>query len=125
MQRQTPWLTRTGDWFAGLLEITCMLLEIFRHPDLRGSLALAIKRRLKGAVGYTRTFERSAAAFARERGMDGVICGHVHHPAVIQLGGVLYHNDGDWVQNCTALVEHADGTLELLRPEAVRSSAAA
>jgi len=27
---------------------------------------------------------------------------------------VLYCNDGDWVESCTALAERLDGTLEIL-----------
>ena len=47
--------------------------------------------------------------------MDGVICGHIHHAELREIDGVIYANDGDWVESCTALVEHDDGTLEVLR----------
>ena len=60
-------------------------------------------------------FEAAAAHAAVRRGLDGVICGHIHHAALRDLHGVLYGNDGDWVESCTALVEHLDGTLEILR----------
>jgi UDP-2,3-diacylglucosamine pyrophosphatase LpxH len=53
--------------------------------------------------------------FARAQRVDGVICGHVRHPASRELAGVAYHNDGDWVESCTALVERLDGRLELVR----------
>ena len=48
-------------------------------------------------------------------GFDGVVCGHIHHAAIKTIGGVVYHNDGDWVESCTALVEDARGHLEILR----------
>jgi UDP-2,3-diacylglucosamine pyrophosphatase LpxH len=59
-------------------------------------------------------FEGALASEARRRGFDGVVCGHIHHAEMREIGGVLYVNDGDWVESCTALVEHADGRLELL-----------
>ena len=51
---------------------------------------------------------------ARRRGLDGVVCGHIHHAEIRDLGGMLYCNDGDWVESCTALVEHFDGRLEII-----------
>ncbi len=53
-------------------------------------------------------------AEARGRGVDGVICGHIHHAEIRDVGGITYCNDGDWVESCTALVEHPDGRLEIL-----------
>ncbi len=55
------------------------------------------------------------AEAANERGVDGVVCGHIHHAEIRQIGKVLYCNDGDWVESCTALVEHFDGRLEIIR----------
>ncbi len=52
---------------------------------------------------------------ARERGFDGIICGHLHHPVIERHGDVLYCNDGDWVENCSALMEDADGQLHLIK----------
>ena len=60
----------------------------------------------------------AAPALAEEaarRGVDGVVCGHIHHPEIRAIDGVLYCNDGDWVESCSALVEHHDGRLEILR----------
>lgn len=51
---------------------------------------------------------------ARRRGLDGVICGHIHRPSLVQRDGLVYANDGDWVENLTALAEDRDGTLRLL-----------
>jgi UDP-2,3-diacylglucosamine pyrophosphatase LpxH len=51
---------------------------------------------------------------ARRRGVDGVICGHIHKAECRMIDGIEYINDGDWVESCTALVEHADGRLEIL-----------
>ena len=78
------------------------------------SLSAWLKRQVKGAVKAIDRFESALAGEARRRGMDGVVCGHIHHAEMREVNGVLYLNDGDWVESCTALVEHHDGRLELL-----------
>ena len=78
------------------------------------SLSQWLKGRVKGAVAAIDGFEQALAAHARAGGFDGVVCGHIHCPAMREIGGVLYLNDGDWVESCTALVEHKDGVLELV-----------
>lgn len=78
------------------------------------SLSQWLKRQVKGAVKAIDRFEQALAGEARRRGFDGVVCGHIHHAEMRDVGGVLYTNDGDWVESCTALVEHGDGRLELL-----------
>ena len=78
------------------------------------SLSQWLKRQVKGAVAAIDRFEETLAQHARSRGFDGVVCGHIHHAQMRRIGGVLYLNDGDWVESCTALVEHTDGRLELL-----------
>ena len=78
------------------------------------SLSQWLKRQVKGAVAAIDRFEEALAQHARSRGFDGVVCGHIHHAQMREIGGTLYLNDGDWVESCTALVEHMDGRLELL-----------
>ena len=78
------------------------------------SLSAWLKRQVKGAVKAIDRFESALAAEARRRGLDGVVCGHIHHAEMREVGGVLYLNTGDWVESCTALVEHHDGRLELI-----------
>jgi UDP-2,3-diacylglucosamine pyrophosphatase LpxH len=78
------------------------------------SLSAWLKRQVKEAVKAIDRFETALAAEARRRGFDGVVCGHIHHAEMREVGGVLYINDGDWVESCTALVEHMDGRLELV-----------
>jgi len=77
-------------------------------------LAIMIKSRIGRALRYIRDYEHTVAADARERRLDGHICGHIHYGNVREIDGVLYCNDGDWVEHCTALTERNDGTLELL-----------
>jgi UDP-2,3-diacylglucosamine pyrophosphatase LpxH len=78
------------------------------------SLAQWLKRQVKGAATAIARFEGALAQAARARGFDGVVCGHIHQPEMRDIHGLLYLNDGDWVENCTALVEHEDGRFELL-----------
>ena len=78
------------------------------------SLSQWLKRQVKEAVKAIDRFETALANEAKRRGMDGVICGHIHHAEMRIVQGVLYMNDGDWVESCTALVEHDDGRFELL-----------
>jgi UDP-2,3-diacylglucosamine pyrophosphatase LpxH len=77
------------------------------------SLASYLKSRIGSAVRYVERFEQAAAHCAARRGLDGVICGHIHRPVMRELHGVQYCNTGDWVDNCTALVEDRSGELRL------------
>lgn len=79
------------------------------------SLSAHVKQRVKGAVNYIGEFEQAVAWDCRRRGFDGVVCGHIHHAEIRDLDGITYHNCGDWVESCTALVEHVDGRVELRR----------
>lgn len=78
------------------------------------SIASYLKHRVKNAVNAISDFEHAVAHAARKYDVDGLVCGHIHHAEIRQIGDVLYCNDGDWVENCTAMVEHMDGTLEIL-----------
>jgi len=90
------------------------------------SLSAHLKKRVKNAVEYVCRYEEAVAHAARERGADGVVCGHIHSAEIRQFGDITYYNDGDWVESCTALVEHADGRMEILDwAERVRAEAAA
>ena len=85
------------------------------------SLSAYLKHRVKNAVSYIAAFEDAIAAEARRRGAEGVVCGHIHKAEIREIDGILYCNDGDWVESCTALVEHWDGRLEILDWAAIRS----
>lgn len=78
------------------------------------SLALWLKQNVKGAVNYINKFENHLVAYCKKGGYDGVICGHIHTPVIRDMEGLIYCNTGDWVESCTALVEHFDGRFELI-----------
>ncbi len=78
------------------------------------SLSAYLKNRVKNAVQYISNYETAIAEEARRRNVDAVVCGHIHHAEIREIDGIQYCNDGDWVESCTALVEHFDGRLEIL-----------
>ncbi len=78
------------------------------------SLSAYLKQQVKEAVKYVGNFEQAVIHAARERDMDGVICGHIHHAVISDFDGVTYANCGDWVESCTALAEEPDGRLRLI-----------
>lgn len=110
------WLAHLGDWaYTRVLELNHWLNSVRARLGLPyWSLSKYLKLKVKRAVAYVDDFERAVAREARARGLDGVVCGHIHHAEIRRVDGVLYANDGDWVESLTALVEHADGRLEIL-----------
>lgn len=100
------------DWALVLNRWFNMARRRFGYPYW--SLSQWLKRQVKEAVKAIDRFEIALATEAKRRGLQGVICGHIHHAEMRMVQGVLYINDGDWVESCTALVEHADGRFELL-----------
>jgi UDP-2,3-diacylglucosamine pyrophosphatase LpxH len=84
------------------------------------SLSKMAKHKVKNAVAFISAFEEVVAKAAAGRGVDGVVCGHIHTAEMRELSGIEYYNDGDWVEGCTALVEHFDGRMEILHwPEEI------
>ena len=110
------WLAIVGD---NLYEFTLKLNRYLNSLRARmglpyWSLSAYLKQKVKSALNYVTDFEVAVANEARNRGHQGVVCGHIHRAEMRDIDGVLYCNDGDWVESRTALVEHFDGALELL-----------
>ena len=110
------WLAFLGDYaYAALLHLNVGFNRVRRRFGLPyWSLSAHIKKKVKNAVAFISRFEEAVAHAAHERGVDGVVCGHIHSAEIRRFGDVTYYNDGDWVESCTALVEHANGHLEIL-----------
>jgi UDP-2,3-diacylglucosamine pyrophosphatase LpxH len=111
------WLALLGDHsYAFLVRVNVMLSWLRRQLGIAGywSLAGYAKRKVKTAVSFIYDFEESVVRNVKSRGLDGVVCGHIHAAAIKQIDGVTYINCGDWVDSCTAIVEHADGRMELI-----------
>ena len=110
------WLAHLGD---AAYEFTLRANRWFNVARARmglpyWSLSRYLKLKVKRAVSYVGDFEAAVAREARKRGANGVVCGHIHHAEMRDIDGILYANDGDWVESLTALVEHTDGRLALI-----------
>ncbi|MCI0506956.1 MAG: UDP-2,3-diacylglucosamine diphosphatase [Gammaproteobacteria bacterium] len=116
------WLIHFGDWLYNRIVILNRHCNYVRRKlgFPYWSLSNFLKLRTKKALQYIESFENAVIREAQRRGVDGVVCGHIHHPAVKQTGGIIYANTGDWVENCTAIVEKKNGQLEMLRWTQVR-----
>jgi len=110
------WLALLGDWAYELAlwsnTITNRIRRSWGLPYW--SFSQWAKLKVKKAVNFIGDFETTLAAKARREGVDGVVCGHIHHAAIRMIDGVQYINTGDFVESCTAIAEHADGRLEIL-----------
>jgi UDP-2,3-diacylglucosamine pyrophosphatase LpxH len=114
--RHAKWLAHVGDTLYDLA------LWLNRHLNtLRTRLGLDywslsqfLKYKVKNAVSFISSFEQVLLREARRRGFDGVVCGHIHHAEIREIDGLLYCNDGDWVESLTALAEDGDGTLSII-----------
>lgn len=116
--RHHRWVAVLGDVaYNALVRINLFisrLRRLFRRPGY-WSLAGYAKQKVKKAASFIFDFEDAIVHAARQRGMDGVICGHIHWPADRDVGGVRYLNCGDWVDTCSAVVEYLDGRIEVVR----------
>jgi UDP-2,3-diacylglucosamine pyrophosphatase LpxH len=111
-----PWLALLGDKAYDLILRVNAHFNWVRRQFGFGywSLSKYLKHKVKGAVDFIFKFEINLAEYARKNGYDGVICGHIHHAEIKDIEGIAYMNSGDWVESCTALVEHLDGSWEVI-----------
>jgi len=120
----SPWLARVGnvmyEFTLALNRYVNGLRRVFGFPYW--SLAGYLKERVKNAMEYISGFERAVAHEARRRGVDGVVCGHIHRAGITSFDGVLYCNDGDWVESCSALTEDLNGRLALTTWDELRAT---
>ena len=116
MRADRKWIMHLGDHAYNFLLWANTRLNIVRRW-LRlpyWSLSAALKAKTKRALNYIHSFEGHVADYCRRKGFDGAICGHIHVAEMRVIDGIVYMNDGDWVESCTALVEHHDGRWELV-----------
>jgi UDP-2,3-diacylglucosamine pyrophosphatase LpxH len=114
--RLAPWLGFLGDKAYDVILSVNSRFNWFRRRMGFGywSLSLYLKHKVKKAVDFIFQFELNLAGYCRKRGFDGVICGHIHHAEIKEIDGIIYMNDGDWVESMTALVENHDGRWEII-----------
>jgi UDP-2,3-diacylglucosamine pyrophosphatase LpxH len=111
------WIAFLGDWAYTLaLWLNLWLNKVRRTLGFPyWSLSAWAKLKVKNAVNFIGSFEAALAEAARRHHADGVVCGHIHHAAIRDIGDIIYVNTGDFVESCTAVAEHHDGRLEILR----------
>ena len=110
------WLAFLGDQaYEMMMRVNVAFNAIRRGLKLPyWSLSAYLKKRVKNAVSYICSFEEAVAHEAVARGLDGIVCGHIHSAEIREIGGVTYYNDGDWVESCTALVEDFTGVMSII-----------
>jgi len=115
--RCSPLLAMIGaSLYDVLLQLNALINAVRRKTGKEyWSLATYLKNKVKNAVQYVDRFEQAVARAARKEGVDGVVCGHIHRAEIRRMENITYMNCGDWVESCTALVEHHDGRIELLQ----------
>jgi len=119
----SPWLAKLGSNVYDLLLAANPYINRARRVfDLpHWSLSAYLKNKAKKAVQYIGSFEDAVAQAARRRGVDAIVCGHIHRAEIRNINGVLYCNGGDWVESCTSLVEDMNGQLRLIDWLALRN----
>lgn len=114
--KHAKWLAYLGDkGYVALIKINTLFnkfRKFFKLPYW--SLSQFLKHKVKKAVSFVTAYEQIMAKEAKRRGYDGVVCGHIHKAELKIIDGIIYANDGDWVESLTALVENYDGTLEII-----------
>lgn len=115
--RHAKWLAHLGDWAYNLaLRVNIVINLVRRRLGFDyWSLSAWAKHKVKNAVSFISRYEQALSLEASRTGVDGVICGHIHHPDMHRNFGIHYINIGDWVESCTAVVENYDGSFELVR----------
>ena len=122
--RLAPWLSILGDKAYDFVLNLNTKFNWIRHRMGFGywSLSLYLKHRVKKAVDFMFQFEQNLANYCKKKGYAGVICGHIHRAEIKEINGVVYMNDGDWCESCTALVEHWNGKWEIVTWAEVRKN---
>ena len=115
--RYHKWVAVLGDYGYTILLWANRHFNKFRAFFNLGywSLSAYLKHKVKSAVNFIFEFESALVHETKKKGYDGVVCGHIHHPEIREVDGILYCNDGDWVESCSAIVEK-DGNLEIIYP---------
>ena len=115
--KNMKWLAHIGSWAYDMIIIfnvfVNMIRNLFRLPYW--SLSAWAKYKIKQAVNFISDYEENLSSYAASKGVQGIICGHIHHANIREINGITYMNCGDWCESCTALVEHFDGRWEILR----------
>lgn len=114
--KHATWLAHLGSWAYDVsIDIGRIISKIRQKFDLpHWSLSSYLKYKVKESVSFIGNYEETLSNYVRSKNLDGIVCGHIHHANIRDIDGITYMNCGDWVESCTALVEHLDGTFEII-----------
>jgi UDP-2,3-diacylglucosamine pyrophosphatase LpxH len=116
VMRNAKWLAHFGSWAYDISiqmsGIVNKIRTIFGLPYW--SLSAYLKNTVKESVNFIGDYEETLTNYVKGKGLNGIICGHIHHANIRNIDGIEYMNCGDWVESCTALVEHYDGKFEII-----------
>lgn len=111
------WLSHIGSWAYDVSIIINIYLnkirKLFGMPYW--SLSSYLKQTVKESVNFIGDYESTLSNYVKSKKLNGVICGHIHHANISDMDGIQYMNCGDWVESCTALVEHHNGKFEIIK----------
>ena len=110
------WLAHLGSWaYDFLIYVNVAVVKVRNLLNLpHWSLSAWAKYKVKKAVNFIGDYEESLSNYALSKGAHGIVCGHIHHPNLRDISGTTYVNCGDWVESCSAVVEHMDGMFEIV-----------
>lgn len=110
------WLSHFGSWAYDVSIIVNILVNKIRNIFNLKPLSISswLKYKVKSAVNFIGNYENTLSNYAKSLGVDGIVCGHIHHPNVRDISNIKYINCGDWVETCSAVVEHQDGTMKVI-----------
>jgi len=114
--KELKWVAQIGDiGYTVLIKINKLVNHIRKSQGKSYySFSKEIKKKVKKAVNYISDFEENLANLAKSKGYDGIICGHIHHPEIKDIGGVMYYNSGDWVESMSALAYNGGDDWEII-----------
>ena len=117
VMQNAKWLAHFGSWAYDISiylgRWVNKIRSIFKLPYW--SLSSYLKYTVKESVNFIGDYEETLSNYVKGKKLDGIICGHIHHANIRDIGGIRYMNCGDWVESCTALVENYDGTFEIIK----------
>ena len=116
VMRNAKWLAHLGSWAYDVsISMSIMLNKVRSLFGMsQWSLSAYLKNTVKESVNFIGDYEETLTKYVKNKGLNGIICGHIHHANIRDIDGVTYMNCGDWVESCTALVENHDGTFEII-----------
>jgi UDP-2,3-diacylglucosamine pyrophosphatase LpxH len=117
VMRNAEWLAHLGSWaYDFSISISVLLNKVRNLFGLsQWSLSSYLKYKVKKSVNFIGDYEETLTKYVKNKGLNGIICGHIHHANIRDIGDIKYMNCGDWVESCTALIENHNGTFEIIK----------